>query len=213
MGSATSAPTTTTTVWTNDPTSRVRPSVRNTSRTLPPPPQTTKAPATTSGDLSATSQPVPPGWVPTTAPGNVHAGQARDPHYAAWEAMMTGCAPVDRRRWIDPTHAFQLTMTKAERPGVGVMLQFGNRGAAELYQGELAAQLRACPGRPTGGSPGVTTIENSPGRWIGRRSYADGGVWAEVIVVKSNVVRLWILQDAGASTPAQLRALADQLSA
>lgn len=34
-----------------------------------------------------------------------------------------------------------------------------------------------------------------------------------MIVVKNNVVRLWILQDAGASTPDQLRALADQLSA
>lgn len=197
------------TTWVTQPATGA-PTAPNTAATLPPPTQD-PSPAATSGPLHLDSQPRPPGWTPTAAHAPT-ATRARDPRYAAWEAMMVGCAPVDRRTWIDPAHALEVAVSRDGRPGVGLIMQFSSQQAALRYLGAFEQQLGACPARPSAQQPGVIRIESAPGLWLGRRLLPDGSVWAEVATVSGATVRLWILQDAGGMDDAQLRALAAHLA-
>ena len=124
---------------------------------------------------------------------------------------MVGCAPVDRRTWIDPAHALEVAVSRDGRPGVGLIMQFSSQQAALRYLGAFEQQLGACPARPSAQQPGVTRIETRTGLWVGRRLLPDGSVWAEVATVSGATVRLWILQDAGGMDDAQLRQLATHL--
>lgn len=207
-GSATATGTSTT--WVTAP-ATAGPTRPNTAATLPPPsPWATDAP-TSAGPLHPGSQPSPEGWDWSTSLGNGRSAQARDAGYAAWEAMMVGCAEVDRRRWTDPAHALYLSVERAGRPGVGLVMQFADEDAARRWHEAFVAQLRACPSTPTGSAPGVTRIASAPDRWVGRRT-VDGDPWAEVAVRTGAVVRLWLLQDAGELDETQLRRLAEQLA-
>ena len=187
------------------------PTSPNTAATLPPPTQDPN-PAATSGPLHLNSQPRPPGWTPTAAHAPT-ATRAREPRYAAWEAMMVGCAEVDRRTWTDPAHALEIAVTQQGRPGVGLVMQFSSGQAALTYHSAFQKQLLACPARPGAQVPGVTRIASGTGLWVGRRLLPDGSVWAEIASVNGATVRLWILQDAGDMDDAQLRQLAAHLAA
>ena len=125
---------------------------------------------------------------------------------------MVGCAPVDRRTWVDPAHALEIAVTRDGRPGVGLIMQFGSPNAAQTYHGAFVRQLRACPARPGANQPGVTSLDLSTRLWLGRRTLLDGSVWAEVASLNGSTVRLWILQDAGTLDDDQVRALGVTLS-
>ncbi|MGA4507603.1 hypothetical protein ACQB6R_07805 [Propionibacteriaceae bacterium G1746] len=187
------------------------PSSPNAEPTLPPP-SFNPTPAATSGPLHLDSQPRPPGWAPTPAHAPT-ATRARDPRYAAWEAMMVGCAAVDRRTWTDPAHALEIAVTSQGRPGVGLVMQFGSTAAARSYHAAFTAQLRACTARADAGRPQASAIDDSPMLWLGRRTYADGSRWVEVASVNGATVRLWVLRDDGAMDEDQMRHLAGVLAA
>ncbi|MGJ6979923.1 hypothetical protein ACSDQ9_05245 [Aestuariimicrobium soli] len=178
--------------------------------TLPPPSYSDERPATTAGPLTAATQPRPPGWALTPFPdtetsrSNGTAAQRRDAARAAWEAVLV-CGGVDRRDWVDPTHALMLNVTgegsAQGRGGIGLVLQFAHEAEARRYQAVVQRVLQACPDTASGGAPGVQRMPGTTtGTWLGHRTYSGGVVWSEIVVVHGSQVRLWIVQqnlDAG----------------
>lgn len=172
-----------------------------TTNTLPPPPAPTAPAPSTAGALSARSLPVPDGWRKAALPGGDEEGfkgngtwvHARDPRYAAQDAITIGCAGVTRDDYTDPKSALEGNYTgPAAAPGVGLILDFGDSGPATEYFALYQRQVQACT---TQDEP-RTRIIGQDGGLVDQRTYADSE-WTEVAKQTGNTVTLIILSDPG----------------
>ena len=128
---------------------------------------------------------------------------------------MVGCATVDRRDWADPQNVLQIQLDKAGHPGVGIIMKFASPEAAGAYWEAITTQLKACPAQASDTLPGITQVSASPGRWVGRRSIDEGlgpQQWAEFIVQRGDMLRLWLLQDEGTMSAVQMEQMATGLA-
>lgn len=186
------------------PTVEPEPSITEptTTNTLPPPPEATKAEPSTSGDLSGDSLPTPQGWEPTALDGDDHTGYhgngtwtlARDPRYAAQEAITIGCAQITRDDYPDPIHALEGNYVNSSGlPGVGLVMQFADKGDATDYFAQYRQQVAACVG---GGDISAELIDNTATTLADRRTYPDGE-WTEVARHHNDRVVMIILSDPG----------------
>ena len=124
-----------------------------TTNTLPPPPAPTGPAASTAGELTAQSLPVPKGWRTVALDGGEEEGfegngtwvHDRDPRYAASDVIGVGCAPVTRDDYTDPVAALEGNYEgQGRRPGVGLAMQFADADAATRYFTLYRAQVQAC---------------------------------------------------------------------
>ena len=158
---------------------------------LPPPPAATAPAPSTAGRLSATALPVPAGWQTVARPGGAEEGfrgngtwvHARDPRYAALDAITVGCADITRDDYTDPTAALEGNYRKGANDGVGAGpgLRRRRRGTGllralpESGQGLHAARRRSAHlrARRTGGArrrPGPGRSSQLPRRPLDRDS-------------------------------------------
>ncbi len=179
------------------PTEPVEPTTTN---TLPPPPAPTRAAPSVAGSLTAADLPVPAGWRRAKLPGGEEEGfrgngtwvHARDPRYAAQDAITVGCADVTRDDYPDPVAALEGNFRRgSSSPGVGLVLQFGTEQDAAAYTWRYRAQVEACQ---TLTDPVRTTIVPSPAGLIDRRDYPDGR-WTEVARQRGTRLTLVILSE------------------
>jgi len=135
---------------------------------------------------------------------------ARDPRYAAQDAITIGCADVTRDDYPDPVAALEGNYTDGDgAPGVGLALDFADATAAARYWDRYTAQVDAC--RASDGPVRVERLAGLPGL-VDRRTYPDSQ-WTEVGRRTGARVTLVILTDPGHRISAgHARALLAQLS-
>jgi hypothetical protein len=205
------------------PATSVEPAEPTTTNTLPPPPEPSAPAPSTAGDLGARTLPVPAGWRTVALEGGTEEGfrgngtwvHARDPRYAAQDAITIGCADVTRDDYPDPVAALEGNYTgPGDAPGVALALQFADEAAAARYWARYTEQVRACQ---TVDDPVRTDIVTEAAEGLGaealvdRRRYPDSA-WTEVARQAGPRVTLVILGDEDhAITPAAARRLLDQL--
>ena len=194
----------------------------STTNTLPPPPVPTAAAPSTAGRLGAAALPVPAGWQTVARPGGAEEGfrgngtwvHARDPRYAALDAITIGCADITRDYYTDPTAALEGNYRKGADDGVGLALNFPNAAAAQGYFSRYLSQVKACT--PPDADPRTSVLaepvaaDGSRGL-VDRRSYPDGR-WTEMAELNGARLTLVILSDPGRriGLPAA-RAVLDQI--
>ena len=128
---------------------------------------------------------------------------------AGWEAMPT-CPGNTGGGW--PAAAFALAGTyldDRDRPGNGLLLQFGSAGDATAYFDTYLAVLASCPA--TDAMPAAQRVAAGEGWYAGRRDYG-GERWSEVVARRGDRVALIIVNDDDAASEAQLRGLGERLS-
>ena len=176
-----------------------------TTNTLPPPPAPTAPAPSTAGPLKADALPVPAGWRTVTLPGGDEEGfrgngtwvHARDPRYAAFDAITVGCSDVTRDDYTDPSAALEGNYRKGADDGVGLVLEFDDPDAAQRYFARYRDQVAAC--RASGSEPRTALlgepVATDGGRGlIDRRDYSDGR-WIEVAELNRNRLTLIVLSD------------------
>lgn len=189
-----------------------------TTNTLPPPPPPTGPAPSTAGSLRADALPVPDGWRPVALEGGAEEGfegngtwvHARDPRYAAQDAITIGCADVTRDDYPDPVAALEGNYADSSgAPGVGLALDFADEVAATAYWERYTAQVEAC--RTLDEPVRTELVEGLPGL-VDRRTYPDGE-WTEVGRRSGPRVTLVILSDPGHRfSRARTEALLEQLA-
>jgi hypothetical protein len=204
-------------------TAPVEPAEPTTTNTLPPPPEPSAPAPSTAGDLDAEELPVPAGWRTVALEGGTEEGfrgngtwvHARDPRYAAQDAITIGCADVTRDDYPDPVAALEGNYVGPdEAPGVALLLQFADPDAAARYWARYTDQVRACqtvddPVRTEVVVDGAAAPDQ--GDLVDRRRYADSA-WTEVARRSGARVTLVILGDEDhAITTTEARRLLDQL--
>ena len=178
-----------------------------TTNTLPPPPDPSGPAPSTAAELDAAVLPVPAGWRTVAREGGEEEAfqgngtwvHARDPRYAAQDAITIGCADITRDDYPDPRAALEGNYEDPRQaPGVGLVLQFPDEAAATAYWQRYTDQVRACstlddPVRtelvPVAAPAGMEAL-------VDRRSYPDGQ-WTEVAGRRGSRVTLVILSDQG----------------
>ncbi|SDS00074.1 hypothetical protein SAMN04488543_0896 [Friedmanniella luteola] len=161
---------------------------------------------------------MPAGWRTVALEGSTEEGfegngswvHARDPRYAAQDAITIGCADVTRDDYPDPVAALEGNYTDGDgAPGVGLALDFADEAAAAAYWERYTAQVAAC--RTLDEPVRTALVEGLPGL-VDRRTYPDGE-WTEVGRRSRARVTLVILSDPGhRMSRAQARLLLDQLA-
>ena len=189
-----------------------------TTNTLPAPPPPSDPAPSTAGVLTADALPVPTGWSTVVREGGTEEGfqgngtwvHARDPRYAAQDAITIGCADVTRDDYPDPVAALEGNYTDDDgAPGVALALEFLDEAAAAAYWRQYTAQVEAC--RTPGGPVQTELVEGLPGL-LDRRTYPDGD-WTEVGRRAGTRITLVILSDEGHRiSEAEARALLEQLA-
>lgn len=189
---------------TTDPTlATPAPEEPTSTNTLPPPPPPTAPAPSTAGPLDERALPVPSGWRRAVLEGGEEDGfegngtwvHARDPRYAARDAIAVGCADVNRDDYRDPTAALEGNYTSTSgAPGIGLVMQFADEEAAARYFTLYRRQVEAC----TAADQPVTTeiVSADGGGLIDRRTYPDSE-WTEIVGRSADRVTLVILGDAG----------------
>ncbi|RCK70804.1 hypothetical protein DT076_05285 [Desertihabitans brevis] len=110
-----------------------------------------------------------------------------------------------------PEHALAATYLDEEgRPGNGLLLGFGSGEDAGRFAADYRAQLGSCP-RADDPVLTVEAVEESEDWYAGRRSYGADR-WSELVVQRGEQVLLLIVADDHASSPDDLRELAESLS-
>lgn len=200
----------------------VEPAEPTTTNTLPPPPEPSAPAPSTAGDLDAAELPVPSGWRTVALEGGTEQGfrgngtwvHARDPRYAAQDAITIGCADVTRDDYPDPVAALEGNYTGPDdAPGVALALQFADPDAAARYWSRYTDQVRACQrvDDPVRTEIVVDDAGDDRQGLVDRRRYPDSA-WTEVARRAGSRVTLVILRDEDrAITPPQARRLLDQL--
>ena len=188
-----------------------------TTNTLPPPPEPSGPAPSTAGRLTADTLPVPAGWTPVALEGGSEEGfrgngtwvHARDPRYAAQDAITIGCADVTRDDYPDPVAALEGNYTGGDgAPGVALALDFAGEAAATAYWERYTAQVAACQALD---EPVRTELVDGLPGLLDRRTYPDGD-WTEVGRRSGERVTLVILADDGHRfSRDQARALLEQL--
>jgi hypothetical protein len=178
----------------------------STTNTLPPPPAPSAPAPSTAGDLDEAELPVPAGWRRVALEGGDEEGfrgngtwvHARDPRYAAQDAITIGCAEVTRDDYADPVAALEGNYTgRGGAPGVGLVLSFADEAAATRYWTRYTDQVRACQ---TLDDPVRTKIVVDGDGLVDRRTYPDSR-WTEVARRVGSRVVLVILSDDGHTLP------------
>jgi hypothetical protein len=195
----------------------VEPAEPTTTNTLPPPPEPSAPAPSTAGGLAAADLPVPAGWRTVALRGGTEEGfrgngtwvHARDPRYAALDAITIGCADVTRDDYPDPVAALEGNYTgHGGAPGVVLALEFADAPAAARYWARYSDQVRACQ---TLDDPVRTELVVDGDGLVDRRTYPDSS-WTEVARQVGPRVTLVILNDEDRQTAAaQARRLLDQL--
>jgi hypothetical protein len=199
------------------PSAPLEPVEPTTTNTLPPPPEPSAPAASTAGALDAAELPVPAGWRTVALEGGTEEGfrgngtwvHARDPRYAAQDAITIGCADVTRDDYPDPVAALEGNYTgRNGAPGVALALEFADAAAATRYWTRYTDQVRACQ---TLDDPVRTELVVDGDGLVDRRTYPDGA-WTEVARQVGTRVTLVILNDEGqAITAGQARRLLAQI--
>ena len=189
-----------------------------TTNTLPPPPAPTGPAPSEAGDLRADALPVPAGWATVALEGGAEEGfegngtwvHARDPRYAAQDAITIGCADVTRDDYPDPVAALEGNYVDDDgAPGVGLALDFADEAAATTYWQRYTAQVEACQDLDEPVS--TVLVDGLPGL-VDRRTYPDGE-WTEIGRRSGARVTLVILTDEGhRMSRAAARAVLEQLA-
>lgn len=171
-----------------------------TTNTLPPPPAPSAPAPSTAGRLDARALPVPTGWRTVARPGGDEQGyrgngtwvHARDPRYAAQDAITVGCREITRDDYTDPMAALEGDYeNRAGEPGVGLVLDFADLSAASRWFELYRLQVEACT---TTDDPLRTLITPSDDGLVDRRTYPDSE-WLEVARHSGTAVTLVILSD------------------
>jgi len=145
---------------------------------------------------------VPTGWRTIARTGGDEEGyrgngtwvHARDPRYAAQDAITVGCREITRDDYTDPTAALEGNYEDAAgEPGVGLLLDFADARTAARWFELYRLQVEACT---TADDPVRTTIIPTATGLVDRRSYPDG-TWLEVAKQSGTAVTLVILSDPG----------------
>jgi hypothetical protein len=188
-----------------------------TTNTLPPPPRPSKPAPSTAGRLTASSLPVPAGWRTVARKGGAEGTylgngtwvHARDPRYAAQDVITLNCAAVTRDDYTDPTHALEGSYARGQdRPGIGLVLQFGSAARARAFYDLYVRQVKACR---SADSDLRTRVLPSRLGLIDQRTYPDGD-WTEVAGLVGDRLTLVILTDPGHRiTRSQSEALLQQI--
>jgi hypothetical protein len=160
---------------------------------------------------------MPAGWRTVALAGGTEEGfrgngtwvHARDPRYAALDAITIGCADVTRDDFPDPVAALEGNYTgRGGAPGVALALEFADPEAATRYWTRYTDQVRACQ---TLDDPVHTELVVDGDGMVDRRTYPDGR-WTEVARQVGTRVTLVILNDEGQPVTArQARRLLAQL--
>ncbi|MFP5281951.1 MAG: hypothetical protein ACLGIF_00690 [Actinomycetes bacterium] len=171
-----------------------------TTNTLPPPPEPTAPAPSTAGRLTSRSLPVPAGWRRVARPGGAEEGyvgngtwvHARDPRYAAQDAISIGCADVTRDDYPDPKAALEGNYRSRDgQPGIGLALDFGTPEQANDFLTVYRRQVVACTD-PEG--PVLVRLLPTSTGLADHRTYPDGS-WTEVAATHDRRVTLVILSD------------------
>jgi hypothetical protein len=159
---------------------------------------------------------VPTGWRAVALEGGTEEGfrgngtwvHARDPRYAAQDAITIGCADVTRDDYPEPVAALEGNYTGPRgAPGVGLALEFVDSTAATRYWTRYTDQVRACQ---TLDDPVRTEIVVDGEGLVDRRTYPDSE-WTEVARRAGKRVVLVILNDEGRMSAAQARRVLAQI--
>ena len=124
---------------------------------------------------------------------------ARDPRYAAFDAIAIGCADITRDDYPDPVAALEGTYESNDgEPGIGLVLEFSTADAAGRYWQRYREQVRAC----TADEPvRIEMVTDDSVGLIDRRRYPDAD-WTEIGRISDTRVALIILSDPGHRIPA-----------
>lgn len=175
---------------------------------------TTPAPST-AGDLTAeslpstflgfTAQERPPAENEYVPNGTwVHGLDAKQ---AATEALPQCAANTGTVRTVPDAALMGSYLDAQKRPGNGLALSFSSREEANAYADEYRQVLASC----TDGSITTQVIGSEEGWYAGRRT-VQGTPWTETISVAGKHVILMIVSDAATSTPAEVKAAAQDLT-